>query len=287
MANTAMTNKELISKLNNLKNVNPDQSWLKSNRDLLLSQISNSGAENLSAWKVFVINFNSVMKAASRPASALGVFVLVLMTGLFSHQIFAKTKPNDSLYIARIISEKVKLNTVFNSQDRDKLAVQFASEHARDISAVLADPTFNNEENQDQVARLSDSFNKEVNTVKSRISKISPDSVSGPNQEAADEVVIAESAKDDKGIQIAEGTPEGKVEAVAVDAADNAPLAQELASTTVVGSEIATSTDVGAISESVAPLDTDKILDEAKELFDKKDYNSVLNKLKEVEESIK
>ena len=169
-----MNDKALIAKLNKLKAITPDSDWKSSNRELLLSQISNSGAHELSAWEVFVINLSSVAKALSKPAYALGVFALVLVSGsLFSHQIFGGAKPNDSLYIARIISEKAKLNTILNPEDRNKLAVQYATEHAQEISAVMADPEFNNENNKDQVAKLNDNFNQEINNVKSHISYLS------------------------------------------------------------------------------------------------------------------
>lgn len=276
-----MTNKDLILKLNSLKEVNPDEAWLKSNRELLLSQISNAGAENIPAWKAFFINFSSVAKAASQPAYALGAFVLMLLTGsFFGPQIFSRTKPNDSLYIARIISEKVKINTTFDSETRDKLAVQYAAEHAQDISAVLADPKFNTEANKEQVAQLSDSFNKEVTTVKNRISRIpaiaaktAANNVPAAAKPDKAELVMADSSKDGKGIQL-QVNPTDK--AAVVKAEDTAKGTSTKATTT---NPVATST--------VKSSDADKILDEATKLFDKKDYNKALDKLKEVDDIIK
>ena len=203
-----MTDQELIAKLNSLKKVSPDQNWLKSNRELLLSQVSNSGAEKLAAWKIVLIDLSSVFKSATQPVYALGIFVLLLVSSVFySQQIFAQAKPNDSLYIARVISEKLKLNTTFNTEERDKLAVQFATNRAQDISAVLSNPQFNTEANKDQVAKLNDSFQEEVNTVKDRIShlpvkKIAPVIIAS----TSNEVIIAEDSKDSKGIQIFENS---------------------------------------------------------------------------------
>jgi hypothetical protein len=266
-----MTDKDLIKKLNTLKNINPDSSWKTSNRDILLSQISNSGALKLSTWRVFSINFNSVVAAVSKPAYALGAFILILITGsLFSHQVFGGAKPNDSLYIARIISEKAKLNTMFNSDERNKLAVQFATEHAQDISTILANPEFNNDSNKDQIAKLNDSFNEEINTVKSRISYLSPKKISDTPLElkasGTDIVSIADSGKDNKGLQLLEA-PNAKV----------ATLSTVLLATVTPTATIATSTDATA----------DTMLDEAKQLFDKKDYTKAADKLKEVDDMIK
>ncbi len=244
-----MTDKDLISKLNTLKTIKPDSAWMTSNRDLLLSQISNSGARDLSAWQIFVINFNSFAKAIAQPVYALGAFVLILISGsLFSHQVFSGAKPNDSLYIARIISEKAKLNTMFNSDERNKMAVQFATEHAQDISNVLADPKFNTEENKDQVAKLNASFNQEIKTVQSKISYIIPkknvaDNSETPKATNTDTVLMAGTEKATSGLQVLDAKVENKTE--------------------------------------------DSIINEAKVLFDNKDYSKASDKLKEVDELIK
>lgn len=227
-----------------------------------------------------MINFQSIAKTASQPVFALGVFIFLLFSGsLLSHQILAQTKPNDSLYIARIISEKVRLNTIFDTQERDKLAMQFASEHAQDITAVLANPEFNNDANRDQVARLNDSFNKEVEAVKSRMSRFNtatknPESKTGVTIE--DEVIIADSVKDSHGIELSEGTSTRATTTLNENATANLNI--------LVGTS---SNKLATSSNLVEPSVADQILDEAKELFDKKDYNSALNKLKEVDEIIK
>lgn len=286
-----MTDKELIVKLNSLKKVSPDQNWLKDNRDLLVSQISNSGARELSTWKTFIINFNSFAQAASHPAYALGVFVLVLITGsLFSHQVFSSAKPNDSLYIARIISEKAKLNTMFNANERNKLAVQFATEHAQDISAVLADPEFNNDSNKDQVAKLSESFNQEINSVKSHISYLTPKAVKNSDVDVKndinDTVSMANSLKDNNGVEIFEDktlspitVPDGKATSVLI-MPDG--LIASSATATIAIDKVGENKDT-----EDKKVNADLILDEAKQLFENKDYNKALDKLKEVDEIIK
>ncbi len=259
-----MTEKNLISRLNNLKNVKPDAEWLKSNRELLLTQISNSGASDLSTWQNFIINLQSFTKTVYQPVFILGTFIIVLVSGsLFSHQLFTQAKPNDSLYIARIVSEKAKLGTIFNNNDRDRLAVQFAANHAQEITTVLANPEFNNESNQDQVAHLNESFNKEINTVKTKINRLTTNKTPVvPNNEDA-LVSVASDLTADQGIQLIE---------------------PKLATTTATNTKEIISEDI-TISETVT--ETDKILDEAQQLFDQKDYNSAFNKLKEVDEIIK
>lgn len=285
-----MTNQELAKKLGSLKNVAPDAKWLEGNRELLLAQISNSGATNLSVWKVVLINFSSFTRAAARPATAFVAFVLLLvMGGFFSERFFAQAKPNDSLYIARIISEQVKLNTTFNTEARDMLTVKYASEHAKDISAVLADPGFNKEENQARVEELSSNFKAEVETVKQGISRLAASTQAAEsarakiNNDTGLEIMIAEEAKEEQGIQVQEGA----------SSVSEVPVPEAVETPTATGSP-ATSTSDGV--SSPVPIDgevvaessaVDKMLEEAKSLFDAKDYEKASQKLKEVDEIIK
>lgn len=287
-----MTNKDLISKLNSLKNVSPDSSWLANNRELFLAQISNSGADKLSGGQVFFINLKSFLKASSQPVFALGVFMLVLVaSSIFGHKLFSQAKPNDSLYIARIISEKAKLNMVFNPEAKNKLAVNFATNHAKDISAVLSDPSFNNEENKDQVAKLNDSFNEEIDNVKkivnSGVTKAPKlEGEVSEQVEMSDEAIsIAAEHKAEQGIQIKEAEPNQAPVARTTIAPSTSVKAETKATTTEASS---TETEVEAeVSIDAKINEADKMIDEAKESFNNKDYHSVIDKLNEVTEIIK
>lgn len=299
-----MTDKDLIKKLNSLKNIKPEADWKTSNRDLLLSQISNSGAVNLSAWKIFSINFNSFIKAASQPAYALGVFVLLLIGGsLFSHEVLNSAKPNDSLYIARIISERAKLTTVLNTNDRNKLAVRFALEHAQDISNILADSSFNTEENKDQVARLNESFNEEIETAKNKISYLTPKKVIVEEDKniiatETDLFLIAGNDKDNHGLQVVDNVENQKSELTIISPIKKTELVPATPSSTLTkaNNEKASTTENSPEDIIVnAPLNissssnliTDSILNEAKQLSENKDYGKVSEKLREVGELIK
>ncbi|MFA5024595.1 MAG: hypothetical protein WC523_06620 [Patescibacteria group bacterium] len=285
-----MTEKELISKLNSLKNINPDQNWLNSNRELLLSQISNSGATELSVWKTFIINLESLAKTSLQPAVAFGVFALVLISGsLFGQQLFTNAKPNDSLYIARIVSEKAKLSLVFNSEAREKMAVQFASNHAQDIASTLADPQFDQAANQDQVAKLNESFNKEVETVKNRVDKLATVTDKNPTTKITanpdDQIFSAsENNKDNQGIQVGESREFNPMLTFNTSSTNPAVLT---ATPTLLTTGLTTTTTTTAPTVIEEDSPANKILDEAKQLFEKKDYTKALDKLKEVDQIIK
>ena len=229
-----MTDRDLIKKLGNLKEIKPDASWLKANRDSLFTQISNSGGKKLTSWSYFLINFNSALKTASAPMIALASLVVVVFaSGSYTHLLFSNVKPTDSLYIAREISEQAKLTTVMNHDDRQQLASKFAVNNAQDIATALSDPE--NLKDGQEVAKLSTKFNEEITTVKKTVASAAPvesaapvteptepakvpvQKVSTPEKTAAatgsDEVFTATDGKDSKGMSLAGAGGTDKVNA--------------------------------------------------------------------------
>jgi len=204
-----MTDRDLIKKLGNLKEIKPDASWLKANRDSLYTQISNSGANNLSVWSSFVINLKSLLKTASAPAVALASLMLVLLaSSAYGHLLLARTKPNQSLYIARELSEQAKLTTILNTTERDKMASQFATNNAQDITAVLSDPSFTNAQ---EIAKLSTKFNEEIKTVQKTVAKNEQPAVQKVGTPATttanDDVFSASASKDQTGLSVSTSSP--------------------------------------------------------------------------------
>ncbi len=168
-----MTGKDLINNLRELKNKRGDNQFLNDNRQLLLAQISNSGTEELSAWKRFVISFENLAKTSARPVVSVATFILVILSvGIFGTDYLQSSKPNDSLYIARVFSEKLKVNTTFDEINRDKLASKYALSHAEDIVLILSDESFHSEENSQAVARLTEDFKEEINKASLSISNL-------------------------------------------------------------------------------------------------------------------
>lgn len=238
-----MNNRDLIKKLGNLREIKPNEEWLKSNRDTLFSQISNSGAANLTSWSSFVINVKSFARTVSMPAMALGSIMLVVLTSsIFSHSLFTKTKPNESLYIARVISEKAKLYTILDTEVREKKAVEFAINHVQDISNVLATPDFKDEKD---IAKLNASFQTEIKVVKDNIARLEKapidngDVVSSSGVVVSEDVFTATALKDDQGLSL-EADP------------------------IISNTDIATSTEINS--------STKKIIETASELFEQKKY---------------
>jgi hypothetical protein len=215
-----MTDKELFNSLKSIKeDIQPDAQWLKANRDSLFAQISNSGGKDLSPWSSFVINFKSILRGVSVPATVLGSLVLFLGAAMtYSHLLFSETQPTNSLYIARELSEQVKLTTMREGKARDQLANKFAATKAQNIVTVLEEESLDEELRSD----LTEKFNKELNTMKEvasrweeeeeefKVAALAPvsSSVSEVNEElalsqnGADDVFSANLEKGDDGISV-------------------------------------------------------------------------------------
>lgn len=215
-----MTDKYLIDNLKRLKTISPDKEWQKNAKSLFMAQINNSGAKSLSSSENFSVLFKSLFTLSFKPlAMTIGFFMLMITTSVFAHQAFENSKPDDSLYIARIISEKAKLSTVLDSKSRERLATKFAASHAEEISFMLADPNFDLEANEKKVAKLSSDFNREIDSVRSNINTwsniekeekereelIELATTSNEELKSEDEAIIsiADNNKEDNGISVA------------------------------------------------------------------------------------
>lgn len=262
-----MKNKELIKQINKLNSIEPDLDWKKENRDVLFSQISNSEPRKIN---IFV----RIRDFVSQPSFALSSFVFLLVFSSVFGVRFINLKPNNSLYIARIISEKAQLAITFDEEKKTRLGIKFANERAKSIASVLSDASYSNLDYQEEAEKLTDSFKKEINTVKENVKKIKmaekEDSSKQIDSEDGEEEVIfigASLRKDDQGLEIVENNK--------ATSSDEVETSQEVASS----SEEKEGTEGGEDNNEL-----NKKIEEAEVLFDQKDYEGALNKLNEIDD---
>jgi len=251
-----MREKELLSQLNNLKNIKPDSRWKSGNRDILLSQISAGDCSAEASETKFSVS-HYFRNFFHQPALVVAVIVLaVLGGGVFGMASARDAKPGDSLYIAKIISEKAQLAVTFNEKEKAKLGIEFAGNRAKEIAQVLAEEGDGDKEAQ--VEKLARNFKKEISVAKTRLKNIkvikddnSPKETEldskteeSPEQEDDNQVFSANLGKKDKGVQV-------------YNPSDSAPAVEKRTS-------------------------VEEALGEAEELFARKDYGAVSDKLEEV-----
>ncbi len=170
--------RDLIKQLKSLKNgeVNPRAEWLKSNRELLLSQIKNTiapeevnkkGTDN--AWNTLSIFFpKNFVFNVMRPATVLLVILSVVTSGWISTVDAAyEALPGDLLYPAKRATEKTRVTVAAVMGDKKteaKLHVEFAKRRAQETKKIIASSDPNKNEKMTQaVSSLKDEIKSAAN----------------------------------------------------------------------------------------------------------------------------
>jgi len=271
-----MNEKDLLKKLNNLKNICLASDWKENNRNILISQISSQISEDEDGFSLKLAP-SYFFRFLMHPATVLSLLaVLIFGGGTVSVLASKNSKPGDSLYIAKKISERVRYSITFGEKEKTKLNIEFATNRAKEMAQVMAEVK-PEEDKQDAINQLSDDFKKEITTVKEKIGKMS-NQVNIQSKETAkedigekkDEIFGANLGKDDKGMQI---TPNSNDKNEVINS-DNLNIDLKI--------------DKEQTSSTPEKIDTPKsIIDEAEKLFSEKDINGTINKLEEVNDAIK
>lgn len=302
-----MTDKELLKQLNSLKTIKMATDVKESNKKTILTQISNtiSQESGSQAFSGFSFYFKNILSLFTKPAMVFSGFILFLVASLFlGNNFYKNSKPTDSLYIARVISEKARLNTTFRQCDRERLEIEFASNRASDIAVALMNPELNTEKNKNNIEKLTVSFKNELAKVKTKVSEIEKPVKEDSEPSGEGSVFSANSLKENNGIEIAlpiddhdgeviirEGDlDEEELEATAGEA-EKAIIDDAQATTSseqVLEEEL--ESEVEALSEVVessidSPSDKKNkqaLAEEIEQLFDEGRLDEVIIKLKEI-----
>lgn len=270
-----MNDRELLKKLNNLKEIKPDNAWKKSYREILYSQISagRESAEPKSNIKIIWENIRprQILVNSVKPVwLTLIVSIVIMVVGIGGVYGSKNSKPGDSLYIAKIISEKAEFAVTFNEKDRAKLNIEFATNRAKEMIEVLRDTDQTAAANNDKLEKLSKDFKKEISQVKIRLPIIKMTEEQAKAKETEFEVFGANLGKSGQRMEIAEPV---KSAAPTEKASTSEPLVKEPA-------------EINATSTAEAAGQAGKMLEEAEKLVDEKNIDGAINKLEEVSKAI-
>lgn len=309
-----MSEKELLEQLNNLKNIKPDHGWKERNRQVLLSQIygaepAEAGASRGWMFKYVLQLSAQAARSVSQPAVAVAFILLFMLGGgVFSLYAAQGTKPGDSLYIAKIISEKAQQAFTFDERAKARLGIEFAGNRAKELSQVLAERD-ENEEKEVKVEQLVNDFRKEIEVAKTRIEKMAPRPSKEPapaeeavaeeetpetapeaaiKEDEADEPMFftADLGKDERGIEISDEGAGGNEESAPVSEGEEEENIGAVAATGTDEAMSASSTAGGDLPADGGVSEPEKILKQAEMLLDNENYDETLNKLNEAGEAI-
>ena len=319
-----MKEQELISKLNNLKRIKPDNAWKNGSREILLNQINGSTDNNKEFGEFSWLN-SILIKLPARTVKSVNYSVmaviliglLMLSSGVVSLNAARESKPGDSLYVAKKISEKTKYALTFNEKKKASLNLEFASNRIKELSDVLAEE--GNGGRQEKVDQLVEDFKKEINTLRSSVeriaakspekkvrkiaeskeepgpedNKLKQESAKEPESEESASVFSANIGKDENGIQVSDPLSEpagGQDPGQEYPEKEENPALgtsteDELTATASPEIKAGTSTkEAEAYKED--GLDPEAILKQAELLLNSENYDETLNKLDEADLAI-
>jgi hypothetical protein len=279
---------ELIKQIKTLSEIKPDQAWKEQNRELLFSQIFNSASNETTERKPFALKsifeyidvmfFSRLGWVLSMPAlTVLLILSAFFGTSFYSYRIAKNTKPGDSLYIAKIVSEKTQLALTFNETEKAKLGVSFASNRTQEMAKIMEGE--NTQDKDKHAEQLTEEFKNEIKTTKNRLEKIAQVQVAGETNTSTMRSIIS---KVSGGGSDQKSKPETKE-------VDNEVFS---ANTAKDGSKIELSdpadkkTDKPATTTPEEASSPEAILEQAEKLFDEKNYDGAIDKLNEANEVI-
>jgi len=203
-----MTEKELIKNLSALKSSSINPEWIKHNRATLSYQIFN-GAEYSDTAFGFFERISLISKRVLQPTPIAALIAVFLLVG--SAFASRNSTPGEPLYIAKTISEKAQLVATFNETSRAKLNLEFARERAAELEKVTAN--VDAPASEARVQELSTGFKKQLESARSRISKIDSTKKAVPAINEENGVVGAEAGKESKGIEVSDPSQKALEEA--------------------------------------------------------------------------
>ncbi|MBI4709039.1 MAG: hypothetical protein HY764_02465 [Candidatus Portnoybacteria bacterium] len=138
-----MTEKELIEKLSQLKNEEPDQNWVLFCRQGLASKIrglaeSQPAVQKLNIAQIWSFLGHITFNKAFRPVAAfLAIFGLVLSSGLFTLAKAKDSLPGDRLYSVKIALEQAKILTTTSPEKKADLQSQIMALRLEELTKVV------------------------------------------------------------------------------------------------------------------------------------------------------
>lgn len=132
----------LVRKIKKLQRIEPNASWLESQRSFLLYEISRLKKEekikkSILAFPFF--NFSKIFK----PAFAFALVFVVLVSSVATVGVISAsqdTLPGDFLYSVKTVIEKTQLTFTSSPENRTRLSIKFATQRIDEFTQLIEKP---------------------------------------------------------------------------------------------------------------------------------------------------
>ncbi|MFA4872102.1 MAG: DUF5667 domain-containing protein [Patescibacteria group bacterium] len=178
-----MHSKDLIKNLKQLKNLEaggrPQESWLASSKEILMSQIQPQPTKEILAdrqaiyyWQYFSGRFGLLLK----PALAVFLMVAVMFGYAATVGLADDSLPGDMFYSVKTASERVQLALTFPEDKNVQLQMDFVNRRVDELQKLAAQDN-NKVAKARKVSETAKQISKDVKIVKEKLNKISAASV--------------------------------------------------------------------------------------------------------------
>ena len=159
----------IVKKIKDLRRIQPEASWLKSQRSFLLSEISR--AENKKREPSLVLPlFNFNILKIFRPAFALALAIIILITSLVTVgaiSLAQNSLPGDLLYPLKTALEQTQLTFTPSQENKAKLSIKFATHRIDEFTQLIDKP-----EKKKDMEKTIKKFTEQLVSVRENIDKL-------------------------------------------------------------------------------------------------------------------
>lgn len=174
--------KELAQKLKQVKNLTaggqPDQGWVLSNKEILMSQVRPNqlakSTTKINQERIYYFEyFNNLFKQnVLKPATAFMVVIFVLLGYSATVTVAGDSLPGDILYPVKTAREKVQLVLTLKDEEKVSLQMSFVSLRTDELQRMAKTA-----DNKEMVKKTAQQIVRDVKDVKNQLNKISMASV--------------------------------------------------------------------------------------------------------------
>ncbi|MFZ2970480.1 MAG: DUF5667 domain-containing protein [Minisyncoccia bacterium] len=171
-----MTVSDVISQLKSLKEIEPNENWVVSVREEILTKapyndtISNFYAEKPSKMDSLAYIYESITKK-HRFMPSLATMSIILLVGSFFTVTAAKSSlPGDPLYSIKLANENIVLAVSASEGDKAKIEIEQAGKRLEELTEISKKSSDLGQ--QEKVEQLVANFEQKVNSAQTRMAKI-------------------------------------------------------------------------------------------------------------------
>lgn len=175
-----MTTQDLLCKIKKLESVEPDRTWIRSNKAFIFDYIRAQESKNNGSFV-----FRSPAPSLSEKMTSLvfglrrgilmpavSAMTILFMTGGLVMAKANEALPGDTLYTVKIVTEKVQLALTFKDEERATLNFELAEKRLNELSLLTEENTKNGKENGEAVNVAMESFKNHLNEAVSEFDTI-------------------------------------------------------------------------------------------------------------------